>query len=50
MTDFINPDDSDKSIAQLIKDLTSGMGVDYSVECTGVPTLINEAIEATKLV
>ena len=50
MTDFINPDESDKSIAELVKDLTKGMGVDYSFECTGVPALINQAIEATKLV
>ncbi|XWS65031.1 hypothetical protein CRYUN_Cryun05aG0055600 [Craigia yunnanensis] len=49
MTDFINPDESDKSIAELVKDLTKGMGVDYSFECTGVPPLINQAIEATKL-
>ncbi|XVE90396.1 hypothetical protein DITRI_Ditri20bG0074300 [Diplodiscus trichospermus] len=49
MTDFINPDESDKSIAELVKDLTSGIGVDYSFECTGVPLLINQAIEASKL-
>ncbi|XVF42871.1 hypothetical protein PTKIN_Ptkin01aG0400600 [Pterospermum kingtungense] len=49
MTDFINPEESDKSISQLIKDLTGGMGVDYCFECTGVPLLINEAIEASKL-
>ncbi|XP_022719888.1 alcohol dehydrogenase-like 5 [Durio zibethinus] len=49
MTDFINPEESDKSIAELVRDLTGGMGVDYSFECTGVPPLINEAIEATKL-
>ncbi|XP_052481655.1 8-hydroxygeraniol oxidoreductase isoform X1 [Gossypium raimondii] len=50
MTDFINPGESDKSIAELVKDLTAGMGVDYSFECTGVPPLINEAIQSTKLV
>ncbi|XWS65030.1 hypothetical protein CRYUN_Cryun05aG0055500 [Craigia yunnanensis] len=49
MTDFINPDESDKSIVELVRDLTKGMGVDYSFECTGVPHLINQAIEATKL-
>ncbi|XVF06835.1 hypothetical protein REPUB_Repub06bG0085200 [Reevesia pubescens] len=49
MTDFINPNESDKSIAELVKDLTGGMGVDYSFECTGVPPLINQAIEASKL-
>ncbi|MBA0794118.1 hypothetical protein Gohar_018476 [Gossypium harknessii] len=49
MTDFINPEESDKSIAELVKDLTAGMGVDYSFECTGVPPLINEAIQSTKL-
>ncbi|TYG75821.1 hypothetical protein ES288_D03G063600v1, partial [Gossypium darwinii] len=49
MTDFINPGESDKSIAELVKDLTAGMGIDYSFECTGVPPLINEAIQSTKL-
>ncbi|MBA0665337.1 hypothetical protein Goklo_005198 [Gossypium klotzschianum] len=49
MTDFINPEQSDKPIAELVKDLTGGMGVDYSLECTGVPPLINQAIQSTKL-
>ncbi|XVF42876.1 hypothetical protein PTKIN_Ptkin01aG0400900 [Pterospermum kingtungense] len=49
MTDFINPEESDESIAQLVKDLTGGMGVDHCFECTGVPLLINQAIEASKL-
>lgn len=50
MTDFINPEESDKSIAELVKDLTAGMGVDYGFECTGVPPLINQAIQSKKLV
>ncbi|XP_039053197.1 8-hydroxygeraniol oxidoreductase-like [Hibiscus syriacus] len=48
MTDFINPDESDKSIQELVRELSLGMGVDYSFECTGVPLLINEAIQSTK--
>ncbi|XVF42875.1 hypothetical protein PTKIN_Ptkin01aG0400800 [Pterospermum kingtungense] len=50
MTDFINPDDSDKSICEAVQDLTDGKGVDYSFECTGVAPLLNEAIESTKRV
>ena len=50
MTDFINPNDNNKSISQLIKELTGGLGVDYCFECTGVPLLINEALQATKMV
>lgn len=54
MTDFINPDHHHhhhhKSVSQLIKDLTAGMGVDYCFECTGFAPFINEALEATKLV
>lgn len=50
MTDFINPSESDKSISELIIELTRGLGVDYSFECTGVPSLITEALQATKLV
>ncbi|KAJ4953685.1 hypothetical protein NE237_030517 [Protea cynaroides] len=49
MTDFINPGGSDKSVAEAIKELTGGLGVDYSFECTGVASLINEGLEATAL-
>ncbi|KAK9042531.1 hypothetical protein V6N11_017600 [Hibiscus sabdariffa] len=48
ITDFINPCDSDKSISELVRELTDGKGVDYSFECTGVIPLLNEAIESTK--
>ncbi|KAK8713201.1 hypothetical protein V6N13_148423 [Hibiscus sabdariffa] len=44
MTDFINPEESDKSIEELVRDLSDGMRVDY-----GVPSLINQAILSTKL-
>ncbi|KAK2977228.1 hypothetical protein RJ640_028433 [Escallonia rubra] len=51
MTDFINPrkHSDQKSIPELIKELTGGSGVDYSFECTGVPALVNDALEATKV-
>ncbi|KAM4076779.1 hypothetical protein ACJW30_12G090300 [Castanea mollissima] len=49
MTDFINPNDNNKPISQLIRELTGGLGVDYCFECTGVPPLINEALQATKM-
>ncbi|GFP84915.1 alcohol dehydrogenase class-3 [Phtheirospermum japonicum] len=57
MTDFINPkrtensvdNNNNKSISELVKQLTGGTGVDYSFECTGVPQLVNEALEATKV-
>ncbi|XP_039160472.1 CYP enzymes assisting alcohol dehydrogenase isoform X2 [Eucalyptus grandis] len=56
MTNFINPEaqqssgnaDS-KSISEMVKDLTGGVGVDYCFECSGVPDLINQALEATKV-
>ncbi|KAJ4951572.1 hypothetical protein NE237_028404 [Protea cynaroides] len=47
MTDFIKPGGSRKSISQEIKEMTRGMGVDYSFECTGVEPLINEALQST---
>ena len=50
MIDFINPNDNNKYISQLIKELTGGLGVDYCFECIGVPPLINEAFQATKMV
>ncbi|KAK7404283.1 hypothetical protein VNO78_05054 [Psophocarpus tetragonolobus] len=49
ITDFINPGDSDKPISELVKELSDGMGVDYSFECTGVSTLLSESLEATKM-
>ncbi|KAJ4837788.1 hypothetical protein Tsubulata_038263 [Turnera subulata] len=48
MTHFINPKESGKKNTEAVKDLTGGMGVDYCFECTGVPSLINEAIQSTK--
>lgn len=50
MTHFVNPKQSDKSLPELIRELTGGMGVDYCFECTGVITLVNQAVESTKLV
>ncbi|XP_043724953.1 CYP enzymes assisting alcohol dehydrogenase-like isoform X2 [Telopea speciosissima] len=47
MTDFIKPGRSHQSISQEIKEMTRGVGVDYSFECTGVAPLINEALEST---
>ncbi|KAK7258170.1 hypothetical protein RIF29_32673 [Crotalaria pallida] len=49
MTHFINPSDSDKSVSQLVKELSGGMGVDYSFECTGVAPLLTESLESTKV-
>ncbi|KAL0393948.1 UNVERIFIED_CONTAM: 8-hydroxygeraniol oxidoreductase [Sesamum latifolium] len=49
ITDFINPKLSDKSVSELIKEATGGLGVDYCFECSGVPALVNEAIEGTKI-
>ncbi|KAK4367102.1 hypothetical protein RND71_014982 [Anisodus tanguticus] len=51
MTDFINPNKDCKtsSISDMIKDVTGGLGVHYVFECTGIPSMLNEAIEASKL-
>jgi S-(hydroxymethyl)glutathione dehydrogenase/alcohol dehydrogenase len=50
MTEFINPTkDSDKRISELINGLTGGLGVDYCFECTGVASLLNEALESSKV-
>lgn len=51
MTDFINPtEENNKSLSERIKDVTEGLGVDYSFECTGVSHLLNQALESTKVV
>ncbi|KAK4256037.1 hypothetical protein QN277_008953 [Acacia crassicarpa] len=50
MTHFINPKDHfHKPSSQLVKDLTSGVGVDHSFECTGVASLLTQALESTKV-
>ncbi|XP_028794544.1 alcohol dehydrogenase-like 1 [Neltuma alba] len=51
MTHFINPDKlSDKPLSEEVKELSGEIGgVDYSIECTGVPSLLNEAMESTKV-
>lgn len=48
ITEFLNPKNSDKSISELINEATGGLGVDYCFECTGVPAILNEAIEGSK--
>ncbi|XP_065851902.1 8-hydroxygeraniol oxidoreductase-like [Euphorbia lathyris] len=47
MTDFINPEESGKSVSELIKEKTGGLGVDNCIECSGVPSLVNEALMST---
>ncbi|KAI3697208.1 hypothetical protein L6452_30057 [Arctium lappa] len=50
MTDFINPKDHpNQPVSDLVKDITNGLGVDYSFECTGVKSLLSEAVEASKI-
>ncbi|KAI3511376.1 hypothetical protein L1887_18529 [Cichorium endivia] len=50
MTDFINPQNiSDRTVSDLIKDMTDGLGVDYCFECTGVESLLNQALDASKI-
>ncbi len=43
-TDFINPKEHEKSIADVIIDMTNG-GVDYSFECVGNVELMRSALE-----
>ncbi|KAF2306739.1 hypothetical protein GH714_020975 [Hevea brasiliensis] len=49
MTHFINPDEFDEPISQLVNDLTGGIGVDYCFECSGAAPLVNEALQSTKM-
>ena len=48
MTDFINPTESNKTISELVLELTGGEGVDYGFECTGIHSLTNQLLQATK--
>ncbi|KAK4754991.1 hypothetical protein SAY87_008748 [Trapa incisa] len=51
MTHFVNPDSppTSKSISDLLKDLTGGIGVDCCIECTGAAPLISQALDSTKM-
>ncbi|XP_076916516.1 alcohol dehydrogenase 2-like [Bidens hawaiensis] len=50
MMDFINPQNHPgRPVSDLVKDMTNGLGVDYSFECSGVTSLLNEALEASKI-
>ncbi|KAJ4879651.1 Uncharacterized protein Rs2_36705 [Raphanus sativus] len=48
ITDFVNPALSEeKKISQVIKEMTEG-GVDYSFECIGLTSLMEEAFNSTR--
>ncbi|ONK55805.1 uncharacterized protein A4U43_C10F1160 [Asparagus officinalis] len=48
MTDFINPKKNDgKTTVEIIREMTEGVGVDYSIECTGAAAVTSEAFEST---
>lgn len=49
VTDFVNPKRYDKPLSELIKEATGRLGLDYCIECTGVASLLNEAIASTKI-
>lgn len=51
MTDFINPKEIENTTTvEAIKEMTGGLGVDYSFECSGAGPVASEAFEATVLV
>lgn len=45
VTDFINPNDYDEPIQQVVKRITDG-GADYSFECVGETAVINTALQS----
>lgn len=45
-THYVNPNSIDQRVVEYIADLTSG-GVDTSIECTGVLSVMRDAIEAS---
>ncbi|GBC06513.1 hypothetical protein RclHR1_00690003 [Rhizophagus clarus] len=44
-TDFVNPDDYDKPIQQILVEMTDG-GLDYTFECIGNPKVMRAALES----
>ncbi|CAN8304450.1 unnamed protein product [Cochlearia groenlandica] len=48
-TDFVNPSFcGEKKISEVIKEMTGEGGVDYSFECVGLASLLNEAFLSTR--
>lgn len=48
-TDFLNPTEHPgKSTPELIFEMTNGEGVDYSLECCGLPRTMKDAFRSTK--
>ncbi|KAK1262058.1 Alcohol dehydrogenase class-3 [Acorus gramineus] len=47
-TDFVNPIEIGKPTHEAIRELTDGLGVDYSFECSGAAPALNEAVQSTK--
>ncbi|KAG6550417.1 hypothetical protein Mapa_008380 [Marchantia paleacea] len=45
ITDFVNPNDCEKPIDEVIREMTNG-GVDYSFECVGIAKLMESAIKS----
>ncbi|KAG9454498.1 hypothetical protein H6P81_007402 [Aristolochia fimbriata] len=48
MTDFVNADKGNKPVPEQIKEMTGGLGVDYSFDCTGAPAVLNQALDSAK--
>ena len=48
-TDFLNPlDHKDKTTPEMIFEMTEGKGVDFSLECCGIPRTMKDAFMSTK--
>ncbi|KAK1308154.1 Alcohol dehydrogenase-like 5 [Acorus calamus] len=48
LTDFVNPKEcGDKRVSEVIKEMTNG-GADYTFECIGLASLMNEAFESSR--
>jgi len=46
-TEFVNPKDHTKSVPEVLKEMTGGVGVDFAIECCGTIPTMSAAFEAT---
>lgn len=51
ITDFVNPNDiGEKTVSEVIKEMTGGRGADYCFECIGSAAVMAEAFNSSRTV
>jgi S-(hydroxymethyl)glutathione dehydrogenase/alcohol dehydrogenase len=49
-TEFLNPKDHTKTVPELLKEMTGGLGVDYAIECCGTVPTMTDAFNSSSVI